>query len=852
MKRLEIGPADSPPQRLRQHHAAGGNRFQMAGRLLMGPLILLLASRAGASDVTIEVHADRVIGQASRHLTGTCLEDVNHEVYGGIYSQMLYGESFQEPGASGGFKGLTAIDGDWKPTAEGVVVDGGPGPKLVADDVSLASGEASVEVRFADNQPGNAGLLVNVNQAKAGADSFIGYEVSLEPSGMLVFGRHRRNWEPIRTVPCKVALNQWIKLSVKTGDRSIEAFVDGVSVLKYEDSERPLPPGSIALRAWHRPAEFRNLAVIANGQTRAFTFERSHPAVEGGVSGMWKPVAIGTAEGRFALVTDHPFVGTQSQQVTFTRGRGEVGIENRGLNQWGLSFIAGKPYEGHLWLKCERDTPVYVAAQSEDGARTYAQARLDARVGDWQRCDFTLTPSTTDPNARFSIRLKAPGSVAVGYAFLQPGEWGRFKGLPVRKDVADALVAEGLTVMRYGGSMINDPAYRWKKMIGPRDRRPPYKGTWYPYSSNGFGIIEFLNFCEAAGFLAIPDLDDNESPQDIADFIEYVNGPADSAWGRLRAQDGHPAPFGVQYIELGNEEAVDEVYWQKFKPLAEAIWAKDPSVTPVVGDFAYGKPITDPYHFTGAPRITTLATHKKILDFAKSRNKPVWFDVHIGNDRPRDPGPQIEVLRQFIDWLGKLSPGADYKVCVFEENANNHTFRRALAHALTVDRLMRLGAARVPIVCAANCLQCDGQNDNGWDQGLLFLSPSTVWPQPSYYVTQMIARNALPRLVETSVSDNPGDAIDAVARASNDGTLLTLQVTNVSDRPQLTTLHLGGFRPSGAAELTEITGPLDAVNTAADPHRVTPTQRAWSAEFHDSTASYTFPARSFTILRCRR
>ncbi|HEY2585587.1 MAG TPA: alpha-L-arabinofuranosidase C-terminal domain-containing protein, partial [Tepidisphaeraceae bacterium] len=500
----------------------------------------------------------------------------------------------------------------------------------------------------------------------------------------------------------------------------------------------------------------------------------------------------------------------------------------------------------------ERATPVYVAAESADGSRTYAEAKLDAKPGDWQRFEFALTPSATDPNARFAIRLKEPGSVTVGYAFLQPGEWGRFKGLPVRKDVAEALITEGLTVMRYGGSMVNDPQYRWKKMIGPRDRRPPYKGTWYPYSSNGFGIIDFLNFCEAAGFLAIPDLDNNESSQDIADFIEYVNGPADSPWGHRRAEDGHPAPFGLKYIELGNEEAVDEVYWQKFKPLAEAIWAKDPTVTPVVGDFAYGKPIADPYHFTGAPRITTLAAHKKILDFAKERKEAVWFDVHIGNDRPREPGPQIEVLGQFIDWLGKLSPGADYKVCIFEENANNHTFRRALAHALTVDGLMRLGAGRVPIVCAANCLQCDGQNDNGWDQGLLFLSPSQVWPQPTYCVTQMIARHALPRLVEATVNDNSGDAIDALARTSDDGRVLTLQVTNISDRPQPAVLRLAGFVPSGPAELTEITGPLDAVNTAADPRHVAPTQRTWAAEFHDGAARYKLPAHSFTIFRWQR
>ncbi|HEY2588024.1 MAG TPA: family 16 glycoside hydrolase, partial [Tepidisphaeraceae bacterium] len=299
-------------------------------------LILLLACAAGGAEVTINVHADRVVGQASTYLTGACIEDVNHEVYGGIYSQMLYGESFQEPAASGSFKGFTATDGEWKPTAEGVAVDGGAGPKLVTNDLSLADGEASVEIRFADDRPGNAGLLIKVNKPRAGADNFISYEVSLEPNGVLVLGRHRENWEPIRRVPCKVPLNQWVKLSVKTSDRTVEASVDGAPVLKYEDTQHPLPPGSVALRAWQRPAEFRNLTVTSNGQTRTFPFERSDPSLDGGVSGMWKPIGTRTAQGHFAPVTDHPFVGTLSQQITFTRGQGEVGIENRGLNRWGL------------------------------------------------------------------------------------------------------------------------------------------------------------------------------------------------------------------------------------------------------------------------------------------------------------------------------------------------------------------------------------------------------------------------------------------------------------------------------------------------------------------------------------
>src|SRR5262249_24697181 len=148
--------------------------------------------------------------------------------------------------------------------------------------------------------------------------------------------------------------------------------------------------------------------------------------------------------------------------------------------------------------------------------------------------------------------------------------------LPVRRDVAEGLIEQGVTVLRYGGSMVNAPEYRWKKKIGPRGRRPQYKGHWDPHSTDGWGVIHFLDLCEPAGFLGIPDFNIDESPQDMADFVEYVNGPAGSEWGRRRAADGHARPYALRHIELGNEERVDEAYFAKFKSLAEAIWAKDP------------------------------------------------------------------------------------------------------------------------------------------------------------------------------------------------------------------------------------------------------------------------------------
>jgi hypothetical protein len=800
---------------------------------------------------TIRVDADKTIARVTRHMTGACLEDVNHEVYGGLYSQMVFGESFQEPAPGPTVKGFTAFGGQWRIADSVVSVDAGKGPKLVSNHPPVGDGELGVEVFLPGKSGGVAGLILAVRDPAIGMDKFTGYEVSVsnEP-GSVVLGRHRQNWEPIKTVPYAIPVDMWITLAVRRKGDALEVLIDGKSVLTYQDREHPLGPGAIGLRPFDRSARFRNLWVKTGDQREPLPLA-AEPQWDAGVSGMWHGVKTGTAAGTFAIDTRDLFIGKQSQRITFDRGEGEFGIENRGLNRWGMAFVAGKPYEGSLWLRADKDAEVVVALQSVDGKRTYARSRVKVPAGGWGKHEFKLTPDAADPAGRLLIALDKPGSVVLGHAFLQPSEWGRFKGLPVRKDVAETMIDSGLTVLRYGGSMVNAPGYKWKNMVGPRDRRPPYSGFWYPQSNNGWGIPDFLAFCEAAGFLAIPAFNLDETPEDMADFVEYANGPADSMWGKKRSADGHPGPFRLKYLEIGNEEAVDEAYFRKFKAIAEAVWPKDPDVVLVVGDFAYNDHIRDPFNFQGAPRIKSLAAHQKILELAKANRRTVWFDVHVWNDQPRDPDQLrggIIGLADFGAALAKLCPGAEFKVAVFEENSGNHAMRRALAHARAVNALERLGDL-VPVVCCANALQPDRQNDNGWDQGLVFLTPDKVWGQPPYYVTQMLAKRYLPRVVFAEAA-SPGRALDVTAKADEKGTVLQLQVVNVDDKPIAATLRLGSFRPKSAiAKVAELSGPLDAVNTAADPRKVVPTEREWRHDLKDGATNYTFPPRSFTILR---
>src|SRR3974390_596632 len=156
------------------------------------------AAMASAQQGKITVYADQVTNQISRHMTGACLEDVNHEVYGGLYSQMIFGESFQEPAPAVPLKSFSSYGGSWEAKDDVLMAAAGDGPKLVADGQELAAGEVGAGLYLPGGKGGNAGLIVRVSDAGIGADKFNGYEIALDPAGALVLGRHRQNWEPLR------------------------------------------------------------------------------------------------------------------------------------------------------------------------------------------------------------------------------------------------------------------------------------------------------------------------------------------------------------------------------------------------------------------------------------------------------------------------------------------------------------------------------------------------------------------------------------------------------------------------------------------------------------------------------
>lgn len=787
---------------------------------------------AAAPDASIKIDAGKVLNRVTPLMYGSCIEDVNHEIYGGLYAQMIFGESFEEPPREP-VPGWFNYGGEWT-IREGVCsVKADAGAKLVWTAPTIADGTVECDVRLDDDKGDNAGLVVRTQNSRIGANAFIGYEVSLSArGGYLRLGRHRNNWELIQDVPAAVKPNTWHHLRIELATRGIRIHLDGskLPAIRFIDDAPPIKEGRVGLRTWHSNASFRNLSITTRASKYIEQFTTK--LALGDVSAMWERVFNGGPESRFAWDADKPFNSVRSQKIEFLRGDGTVGIANRGLNRWGLCVRQGQKYSGRLYLRGRGyGGKVIVALQSDDGKKTYARNYLGPPGEDWKRFEFNLKPSETDASARFAVLLDEPGTVWVDQVYLSGTGDELFHGLPIRGDIGRMLQEEGLTVLRYGGSMVNAEGYRWKKMIGDPDRRPQYKGWWYPYSTNGFGIEEFLQFCEAAKFEKVFAINTEETPQDAGDLVEYLNGPVTSEWGSRRAKNGHVAPYGVKYIEIGNEETTNEHYIDRFKPLYDAMHARDPSVQFIIA--AWWEPDNP--------------ISKRIVQ--ELGGKAALWDVHIGGDDLHE-GRNVDALFTRMEKLvHEWAPKTPLKACVLEENGGRHDLQRALGHACVLNATQRHGDF-VLIDCPANCLQPWQQNDDGWDQGQVFFTSSQVWGMPPFYSQQMAAANHLPCRV-ASQAKSPNDELDVTATRSDDGSALVLKIVNTGNKPHGTSIETTGLGPiASEADVTTLSGTLGDINPPGAPAQIHSVRTSFdkAAEHFE----YEFPAYSYTILRVKR
>ena len=754
--------------------------------------VLILASMMAISTPveaqTLTVDASNVLCKISPLIYGAGAEDVNHEIYGGLYDQKIFGEGFEEP-ALANIKGFRSYDEKWS------VVDGmaqlqtSRHGKLIYQGKTISSGTVEVEVRM-DDINAIAGFIVNVSNAGTGADAFNGYEVALNASKMsFVLGKHQQNWQPISDETMNFnPLGEWNKLRVKINGAKLQVFLNDTKIKDYEDTSSPLQSGYVGLRSYGGSATFRNLKI----DSTPIIFETDGPSI----SGMW--TALG--EGEFLHDTTQPFTGKASQKISGPEG---TGIYNMGLNRWGIGIEKDETLRASLYLKGMGK--VQIALQSANGSKEYARTEIEGLTDEWQRFDTELTPNESDVKARFVLELAEEGTIWADQVLLCTDSY------PFRSDLTEAFRQEHLTFLRYGGTMVNATQYLTHDMIGSRLERQPYYGHWYRFSTNGFAIPEFVEFARLIGAEPTFAINIEDNPADVLALLQYIE------------------PYNLRYIEIGNEECIGssarsayEHYVERYLVLYDAIHEAYPEL-----------------QFINAAWWRPNNTELMQYVFQSLDGKCDFWDYHPWTETPQQAVEIEAVISQMHDLFLSWNPQTTMRCAIFEENGNTHDMARALAHAVMLNVVRRAGGF-VPMDSPANALQPYKQNDNGWDQGQIFFSPSQVWMQPPFYAQQMAATNHQPLLIESSCTQSSN--LDYTATRNEAGDTIVLHIINYGTSARRLTLDITNFGAISSIRSYTLTGTLSGENTPTQPTRFVPTEA-----FVEPGSRLTVRSNSYTV-----
>ncbi|WP_246610064.1 alpha-L-arabinofuranosidase C-terminal domain-containing protein [Nonomuraea rhizosphaerae] len=426
------------------------------------------------------------------------------------------------------------------------------------------------------------------------------------------------------------------------------------------------------------------------------------------------------------------------------------GVSNAGFNR-GLPLKAGARYDLSLWARRAEAGPLTVTV--EDGALVLGTATLRVKAGGWAKYTASFRSSGTTDAGRLIVRAPA-GRTDLDMVSLFPRD--TFKGHGLRKDLAQAVADLKPRFLRFpGGCVTNvgtyDPysdrqdrrrIYQWKETIGPVEERPTNFNFWGYNQSYGIGYYEYFQFAEDLGAEALPVLSvgvngcgenrplTDEAKlarwvQDTLDLIEFANGPASSAWGAKRAAMGHPKPFGLDYIGLGNEE-IYEQFFTNYPKFAGAIRAKYPKIKIISnsGQTSQGAWFDRMWQFARDQKADLVDEHYY--------NNPTWFLTN--NHR--------------YDTYDRAGP----KVFVGEYASQGNTFHNALTEASYLTGIERNSdvvelASYAPLL--ANVDYVD------WTPDLIWFDNDQLYGSPSYHVQKLFSTDVGDRVLPSTFT---GDA----------------------------------------------------------------------------------------------
>lgn len=410
-------------------------------------------------------------------------------------------------------------------------------------------------------------------------------------------------------------------------------------------------------------------------------------------------------------------------------------LENNGY--WGIRLVQGDKYRFKLAARAvnELKTPLTVSLVAANG-NVLATGEIKGITSEWNYFPLTLTSNASDNNVRLEIAGSGNGKLYLDMVTLFPEKTWKKSGL--RPDLAEAMQALTPKFLRFpGGCWVEGEDFahmnKWKETIGNIDTRTPLWNIWGYNATNGLGYHEYLQlaedlgaeplYCINAGMShreTVPMDQMGQWLQNALDAIEYANGPVSSVWGGIRANNGHPEPFNLKYMEIGNENG-SAPYAERWEAFVKVIHAKYPDIVLIANEWAGGHPknpvpaIVDEHYY----------------------NNPDWF---IWNSNKYDS----------YDRNGSKIFVGEYAVTSGTGNGN---LRGAIGEAAWMTGMERnsdvvVMAAYAPLLCHAK--------HKAWPVNLINFDNHRWFGIPSYYVQQLFATNQGTVNLPVTVEQAPG------------------------------------------------------------------------------------------------